>query len=197
MYTGGKLHKYKYYINGNGVISPSCGLFCILLLKMLRGCIFTTVGISQMKMQYGSESFCKAFWVWASQLVCSSLVFWDSNAFPWVALTVNSSVSYKCNFLWNAIVWKMLEKHCRGMQLYFSSRGKFGSLYVCIWTESSCIVTLINPCYCKDPHLALIEWRALFNILVRESGYKRNQEVFDKLVLFSYLITYSGRWNDH
>lgn len=126
---GGKLHKYKYYINGNGVISPSCGLFCILLLKMLRGCIFTTVGISQMKMQYGSESFCKAFWVWASQLVCSSLVFWDSNAFPWVALTVNSSVSYKCNFLWNAIVWKMLEKHCRGMQLYFSSRGKFVHVY--------------------------------------------------------------------
>lgn len=36
-------------INGNGVISPSCGLLWILLLKMLRGCIFTTVGISKNK----------------------------------------------------------------------------------------------------------------------------------------------------
>lgn len=39
-------HQYKY---SDGVISPSCGLFCILLLKMLRGCIFTTVGISKNK----------------------------------------------------------------------------------------------------------------------------------------------------
>lgn len=35
--------------NGNGVISPSCGLLWILSLKMLRGCIFTTVGISKNK----------------------------------------------------------------------------------------------------------------------------------------------------
>lgn len=36
-------------IDENGVISPSCGLLWILLLKMLRGCIFTTVGISRNK----------------------------------------------------------------------------------------------------------------------------------------------------
>lgn len=36
-------------IKGNGVISPSCGLIWILPLKMLRGCIFTTVGISKNK----------------------------------------------------------------------------------------------------------------------------------------------------
>lgn len=35
--------------NGNGVISPSCGLLWILSLKMWRGCIFTTVGISKNK----------------------------------------------------------------------------------------------------------------------------------------------------
>lgn len=43
---GKKKNQYKY---SDGVISPSCGLFCILLLKMLRGCIFTTVGISKNK----------------------------------------------------------------------------------------------------------------------------------------------------
>lgn len=49
--------------NGNGVISPSCGLLWILSLKMWRSCIFTTVGISknkimnQVEIKYGSEIF--------------------------------------------------------------------------------------------------------------------------------------------
>lgn len=36
-------------ISGNGVTSPSCGLLWILSLKILRGCIFTTVGTSKNK----------------------------------------------------------------------------------------------------------------------------------------------------
>lgn len=44
--------------------------------------------------------------------------------------------------------------------------------------------------YCtKDLYLALAK---AFNISMRESGYKRNQEAFDELVSLSYLITYSG-----
>lgn len=37
-------------INGDGAIAPSCGLLWALLLAVLGGCVFTTVGISKNKM---------------------------------------------------------------------------------------------------------------------------------------------------
>lgn len=60
----------------------------------------------------------------------------------------------------------------------FFFQGKF---YKPVYTYKIKIVlcnySYQNLCYTKDLHLALIEPRALVNILVSESGYKRNQGI--------------------
>lgn len=122
--------------------------------------------------------FCNDLWAWASQLVCSKSVCWDGAALPGKGLTpVCLTNVIFCEMPWYGKSWKSTVKACS-----FSSRENFISLCIYVYTYKNKIVlcnySYQNLCYTKDLHLALIEPRALANILVSESGYKRNQGIW-------------------